>query len=212
MKQVLVYSDSLSWGIIPDTRDRLPFHERWPGVAEDTLIEKGMPVRVIENCLNGRRTAWDDPFKPGRNGLLGIEQVIEMHSPLALAVVMLGTNDFQSMHTNNAWHSSQGIASIIKAIRQAPIEPGMPVPEILLVTPPLIRKPGGTIAAKFTDAEIKYSGLEEAYRTVATELDCHYLDSGSIIETSSIDGIHIDADQHKVLGIHIAENIYSIIN
>jgi hypothetical protein len=47
------------------------------------LVRGGLPVRVIEDCLNGRRTVWDDPFKPGRNGLAGIEQRIEVNSPLA---------------------------------------------------------------------------------------------------------------------------------
>ena len=34
MKQILVYGDSLSWGIVPGTRRRLPFAERWPGILE----------------------------------------------------------------------------------------------------------------------------------------------------------------------------------
>ena len=34
MKQILVYGDSLSWGIVPGTRHRLPFAERWPGILE----------------------------------------------------------------------------------------------------------------------------------------------------------------------------------
>ncbi len=71
MQQILVYSDSLSWGIVPNTRKRLGFAERWPGVMEDHLIRAGRSVRVIEDCLNGRRTVWEDPFKPGRNGLAG---------------------------------------------------------------------------------------------------------------------------------------------
>lgn len=36
MRQILVYGDSLTWGVIPDTRRRLPFEAR---------------------------TVWDDPFK-----------------------------------------------------------------------------------------------------------------------------------------------------
>jgi len=74
--QILVYADSLTWGIIPNTRRRLPFEARWPGVMELALGAAGERVRVIEDCLNGRRTAWDDPFKPGRNGLAGVEQRI----------------------------------------------------------------------------------------------------------------------------------------
>ena len=56
MQQILVYSDSLSWGIVPTTRKRLPFDARWPGVMEIALTEQRHRVRVIEDCLNGRRT------------------------------------------------------------------------------------------------------------------------------------------------------------
>ena len=72
MQHILVYADSLSWGIVPTTRQRLPFDQRWPGVMENLLNQSGTSVRVIEDCLNGRRTVWDDPFKPGRKGLDGL--------------------------------------------------------------------------------------------------------------------------------------------
>ena len=117
MLQILVYGDSLTWGIIPDSRGRWPFETRWPGVLERALLEAGHDVRVIEDCLNGRRTVWDDPFKPGRNGRIGLEQRIEVNSPLALVVLLLGTNDFQSVHEFNAGHSAQGIASLVRAVK-----------------------------------------------------------------------------------------------
>ena len=98
MYRVLVYGDSLSWGIVPNTRERLPFASRWPGVMENSLHESGIPVRVIENCLNGRRTVWEDPFKSGRNGLTGLAQVMEINSPLSLIILFLGSNDFQFSH------------------------------------------------------------------------------------------------------------------
>ena len=56
---------------------------------EHALAGIGLQVRVIEDCLNGRRTAWDDPFKAGRNGLAGVEQRLEINSPLALVIVLL---------------------------------------------------------------------------------------------------------------------------
>ena len=68
MRHILVYGDSLSWGVIPGTRQRHPFDVRWPGAMEKRLHALGLSVRVIEDCLNGRRTVWNDPFKPGRNG------------------------------------------------------------------------------------------------------------------------------------------------
>ena len=200
MDHILVYSDSLSWGIIPATRRRLPFEERWPGVMELALTRPHRPVRVIEDCLNGRRTVWEDPFKPGRNGLIGLAQRIEIHSPLALVILMLGTNDFQSMHPLTAQHAAQGIATLVGAIRQAPIEPGMPVPPILIVAPPPVDNPRGPIAAKFTGAAAKSAGLAAAYQAAAAELRCDFFDAGLVTPASAIDGIHLDADQHQRLG------------
>ncbi len=205
MKHVLVYSDSLSWGIIPTTRKRLLFEQRWPGVMEIALCASGQKVRVIEDCLNGRRTVWEDPFKPGRNGLAGLAQRIEIHSPLDLVILMLGTNDFQSMHEHNAWHSSQGIRALISAIRSAPIEPDMPVPLILVVAPPAIQTPKGPIAPKFEGGEHKCVGLADAYRRVCEEANCHFFDAGSVVASSKVDGVHLDLEQHFMLGKAVTE-------
>lgn len=205
MQQILIYSDSLTWGIVPMTRRRLSFEQRWPGVFELRLRAQGHPVRIIEDCLNGRRTVFEDPFKPGRNGLSGLAQRIEIHSPLDLVVLMLGTNDFQSVHPHDVWHSAQGVASLVGAIRQAPIEPGMPVPPILVVAPPPIRTPKGPIARKFAGADTKSVGLADALRVTADELGCRFFDAGSVTRSSEADGIHLDADQHAALGNALAD-------
>ncbi len=211
MQHILVYADSLSWGIIPATRRRLPFEQRWPGLLELSLCASGRRVRVIEDCLNGRRTAWDDPFKPGRNGVVGLAQRIEIHSPLELVVLMLGTNDFQSMHEHNAWHSAQGIAALVSAIRTAPIEPGMPVPEILVVVPPAIQTPKGPIAPKFEGGGRKCVGLAGAYRRVCEEMDCRYFDAGSVVTSSVVDGVHLDLEQHLTLGNALTRVVESLL-
>lgn len=211
MTTILVYGDSLSWGIVPNTRSRLPFDRRWPGVLEAALKAKGEPVRVVEDCLNGRRTAWDDPYKPGRNGSRSVAGAIEAHSPLAAVLLMLGTNDFQSMHCNNAWHSAQGVGAIIAAIRAAPIEPGMPMPRIIVIAPPVIKEPKGPLAPKFLGAAAKCEGLVEAYREVATTFGCSFFDSNQVTLPSRIDGIHLDADQHATLGAALAEAVAPLL-
>lgn len=178
---------------------------------ELALARAGIKARVIEDCLNGRRTVWEDPFKPGRNGLQGLAQRIEIHSPLSLVILMLGTNDFQSMHDHNPWHSSQGIAALVGAIRNAPVEPGMPVPPVLVVAPPAMQTPKGPIAPKFVGGELKSVGLAKAYRTVCTELNCHFLDAATITESSKVDGVHLDADQHLVLGQEMAKVVQALL-
>jgi lysophospholipase L1-like esterase len=172
---------------------------------ERALVDAGHHVRVIEDCLNGRRTAWDDPFKPGRNGLMGLEQRIEINSPLTMVIVMLGTNDFQSVHQHTAWHSAQGLAAVLRAITRAPIEPGMPSPPVLVVAPPPITTPvGRPLDPKFEGGPVRCAGAADAYAAVAAEVGCHFFDAGRVIATSPIDGVHLDADHHQRLGLALA--------
>ena len=110
MKQMLVYGDSLSWGLIPGTRNRLTFEQRWPGVLENRLCHAGHTVRVNENCLNGRRTVWSDPFKEGRKGCRGLAQVIEMHSPLDLVVLIVAAAGILPRSRERAFSTTSGLA------------------------------------------------------------------------------------------------------
>jgi len=199
-QHILVYSDSLTWGIVPGTRRRLPFDSRWPGVLHNALNEGDVRIRVTEDCLNGRRTAFDDPYKPGRNALAGIQQVIEAQSPLNLVILLLGTNDFQSMHPPTAWHSAAGLAAVINAVCTAPIEPGMPVPPILLIAPPQLDHPRGPIGPKFASGDVASRGLTEAIQQVSEDTGCAFFDANSVTTSSTVDGVHLDADQHDTLG------------
>lgn len=73
-------------------RKRLRFEQRWPGAMEITLSHADYPLRVIENCLNGRHTVWDDPFKPGRNGMDGLaQQVVLGHALSAIVKPLLAS-------------------------------------------------------------------------------------------------------------------------
>ncbi len=200
MKNVLVYSDSLSWGIIPMSRNRFAFDQRWPGILELNLREIGQDVRVIEDCLNGRRTMYEDPVKPGRNGLTGLSQRIEINSPLSLVILMLGTNDFQINHEHTALDAKNGMRCLINEIRNTNLEPGMEMPEILVIAPPPVRSPQGQIAEKFKGAENKCIGLANAYQTLCQELSCHFFDAVSVTTSSKVDGVHFDMDQHLTFG------------
>jgi lysophospholipase L1-like esterase len=212
-KNILVYGDSLTWGIVPDTRKRLAFDERWPGVLENKLNAGGeRRVRVIEDCLNGRRTVWDDPYKAGRNGRDGLAQKMEMHAPLDLVILVLGTNDFQFCHPfNTAWSSAQGVAALVKEMRGAPIEPGMPVAPVLIVSPPAAKEPKGVIAPKFAGAEKRGAGLAEALRGVAGELECGFFDAGKVTGVSAVDGVHLDAEGQIRLGEGLVKVVEGMI-
>ncbi len=212
MQSIFIYGDSLTWGIVPGTRRRLPLAQRWAGILESRLNAAGRNVRVIEDCLNGRRTVWEDPYKAGRNGLIGLPQRIEVNSPLALIIVMLGTNDFQSSHQNNAWQSAQGVATLVRAIRSAPIEPGMTIPPILILAPPAIKDPkGANVGPKFAGAEERCAGMAAACRQMAADENCAFFDASAVARVSVIDGVHLDADQHERLGLALVEPVAALL-
>ena len=132
-------------------------------------------------------------------------------TPLSLVIVMLGINDFQSTHQNDAWLSSQGLAVIVNTIRQAPIEPGMQIPPILIVAPPPPGIPRGAIAPKFAGCEEKCIGLADAYKEVAAAAGCHFFDAGSVVTSSEYDGVHLDADQHLILGWELVGVVSAVL-
>lgn len=65
MYQLLVYADSLSWGIIPTTRRRLRFDQRWPGVLEAELLKQKQSVRVLEGLIKWPENSLRGSVLPG---------------------------------------------------------------------------------------------------------------------------------------------------
>jgi hypothetical protein len=126
--------------------------------------------------------------------------------------LLLGRTDFQFCHPyNDAWAAAQGVAALVNEIRKAPIEPGMPVPPVMIVAPPLIRTPKGPIAPKFKAAAERCAGLAEAYRQIAAELRCGFFDAEQVTSSSVVDGVHLDADQHAKLGKALTEPVRAIL-
>jgi len=207
MQTVLLYGDSLSWGIVPGTRDRWPFAERWAGVLQSLL---GAAVRVVEEHLNGRTTAFDNPVLPGRNGLAALPMLLESHAPLDVVAVMLGPNDLQRIQGLTAHESALGTAALVDAIRRTPLEGGGEPPAILLVTPPALA-PHSDTEEKFGGAAVASRELARRQRAVADAKGCTFFDAGTVIETSAVDGVHLDAAAHRALAEAVAPVVRALL-
>jgi lysophospholipase L1-like esterase len=204
MKNILCYGDSVSWGIIPGTRDRHPFDKRWPGILQQLL---GNEVRVIEECLNGRTTAWDDPFRPRRNGKEMLLPLLQSHAPLDLVVIFLGTNDLQAMYGVSSYESALGAAALVDIVQTARPEPMKSAPAVLLVAPPRIVNPRGTMAEKFRGAGEKSVAFSRWYGSVAEERGCFFFDAAEVVAPSPVDGVHLDEQQHRRLAEALHEKV-----
>jgi len=200
-KHVLCYGDSVSWGIIPGSRQRHSYEKRWPGILQQLL---GPDIRIIEECLNGRTTAWNDPFRPNRNGKDMLLPLLQTHSPIDLVILFLGTNDLQNMYGVTAYESALGAGALVDVIQGCRAEPMAVPPKVLLVSPPRIIQPCGTMEEKFRNAEEKSRAFSHWYKRVADERGCFFFDAADLIQPSAVDGVHLDELQHQqfAAGIH----------
>ena len=81
MKTILAFGDSLTWGFEAGTWLRHPFEMPWPNVLAAGLEGK---ARVIEEGMNGRTTAYDDPTDAAElSGARALPVMLKSHQPLA---------------------------------------------------------------------------------------------------------------------------------
>lgn len=208
MKTVLCYGDSNTWGSDPRTRERFLEDVRWPGVLAREL---GDGFRVIEEGLSGRTTVRDDPIEGAhKNGRTYLRACLESHKPLDLVTVMLGTNDLKGRFAASASDIAQGAASLAEQILHSGCGPGGSAPVVLLISPPPVGKLTD-MAEMFEGAQEKSARFAGHYRRFAEQYGCGFLDAGAVIASSDLDGIHLEADEHRKLGEAVAARVRKVL-
>jgi lysophospholipase L1-like esterase len=203
MKNILCYGDSNTWGAIPGTLKRHPYHVRWTGVLAELLGEEYF---IIEDGINGRRTVWDDPANQCRNGLSGLGYSLYRAKPLDLVVLMLGTNDLNHTDAVGYYEGIQMLAKRILAAKES--FPGTSdvfetEAKLLLVSPITLHPEMAHYEESLKFAE--YTGK------VAEQLQIPWLDAAVYAQASEADGCHMNADNHRRLGEAIAKKVRELV-
>lgn len=200
MKTVLAFGDSLTWGYNVESGLRHDFCDRWPNVVGKAL---GHGVRVISEGLPGRTTAYDDhTVMADRNGARILPTLLASHQPLDVVVIMLGTNDLKkTAGGGRAFESRLGLERLVEIVQTFPYQRGYAVPKILLVAPPPFRQTlEPDFALLFGHAVEESLHFRSAVTKVAEEYGCSMLDAGEVCETTTVDGVHLDAENTRRLG------------
>lgn len=212
MYRILCYGDSNTWGYTPGTGARYAPDVRWTGVAQKALGENYL---LLEEGLNSRTTVYENRVSPYRNGADYLFPCLMSQKPLDLVVLMLGTND---LRWTNAHGAADGARLLCKHIRLAQhLEESSPVfpngPRILLIAPPKAHQ----ILASQDCPEKVFHYYEESrhfgrlYEAVARELGLAFLNAADFTQPSPIDGVHLDTESHRRLGMAVAEKIQSLL-
>lgn len=203
MKTILCYGDSLTWGYNAAGPDRHDYADRWPSVLQAELDTE---VLVLAEGLNGRTTAFDDHLADAdRNGARLLPTLLATHAPLDLVILMLGTNDMKPFICGRAMGAKQGMERLVGIVRGLAYPLDYPAPTVLIVSPPpFCETQNEDFAAMFEGGMAESRKLPALYRAVANDTGCLFFDAGSVARTTPLDGIHLDAENTRSIGLALA--------
>jgi lysophospholipase L1-like esterase len=212
MTTILCFGDSNTHGSVPmlhrDDIRRFGPGERWPGVLRREL---GAGWTVIEEGLPGRTTLHEDPIEGVyKNGLWYLRACLESQRPIDIMTLMLGTNDLKSRFAVQPLDIAESVGILLDTIARSGAGPDNAAPRVLLMAPPPLAKLS-SLADMFDGGTEKSQRLGAAYRPQAEKYGAAFLDAGTIIRTSDIDGVHFEAAEHAKLGKAVANAIRAMI-
>lgn len=215
MKTILCYGDSNTWGLDYITGGRVPFEERWPNVMQREL---GSPYQVIEEGVNGRTTAEDDPtdeYPEAKNGEKYLIPCLRSHYPLDLVIFMLGTNDLKVQFFTTVGQIAENIGRLVETTRKELQSKQNRVPGILVVSPMAvgnsIEMSPFCVAFGGRKAIVPSMELAKALGKETQRLSCPFLDAASIAQPNRADAIHFTKEGHRRFGRAVAEKVKEII-
>lgn len=207
---VLCYGDSNTFGAsTEDNPDgRYAPDERWTGVLQGTL---GDGWNVIEEGLGGRTTNSDDPIDGAdKNGQTYLRPCLMSHRPLDWVIIMLGTNDLKTYFDKSASEIADGVGTLVDDIQA--LRPGRDdgIPNVLVVAPPVTLDTADQWTGLFEGGSGKSRLFAVEYARIAKDRGTHFFDAGSVVQSSTVDAIHLDRSAHKRLGAALAEAIANL--
>lgn len=204
--RILFYGDSNTWGYNALTKNR--YENRYTQLVKKACIDD----EIIEEGLNGRTLAQDDPFDWDRNGAKSIQMIIKSHVPIDVLVIMLGTNDAKRIFSTNETSIYRGMRSILRQISASYLyETVNVVPKVLLVQPPRMNpKYIENEGTKLSFGQEGYEMMEKAgvqLQKLADEYQVSFLDTSNVCTAGEYDGIHLNEEGHQKLANAIVKKL-----
>ena len=192
--KILCYGDSNTWGFSPGDGSRFSEEIRWPGILRRCLGEE---YAVIEEGLNGRTLCSYGMEGDALNGAEHVLSVLKAHQQLDLLILYLGINDLFVDPLVSVDIMEEALDRAIDAIRE--VAPSLR----LLLLSPLPVNVGREYRDYYHEQIGKSFDLASAYHSIAEKKGCHFLDPSRVISASKRDGVHIEAEEHIKLGLHL---------
>lgn len=197
--RIVCFGDSNTWGYDAGSRGRFEEGESWPDQLQARL---GEGYEVIQEGLGGRTAVMEDPLYEGTRGLDDIHPCLLSHSPIALVIIMLGTNDAKERFSLTAYNIAVGIVRVALKARNAPAGRSEGSPRVLVISPP-------PIGIRYVETESfpdmgkgcseKTEELGGYLRVLCTQEGLDLLDMKGRVSFGAEDHVHLDRKGHEEL-------------
>jgi lysophospholipase L1-like esterase len=205
MTNILAFGDSNTWGLIPGTKERFPWGKRWTSLVQERLPE----IKLIEDGLCGRTTAFDDQLRPFRKGVEILPLSLESNYPLDGAIIMLGTNDCKRVFNANSHTIGKGLELCLDELEK------YVSPEKILIVSPI--NLGEDVWLPEKDPEFDKTSVETSknlpkeYKKIAQKRGNKFLAASDFASPSSIDDEHLNEEGHYELSNAIVDMIEKML-
>lgn len=200
MPEILCFGDSNTYGYNPHNGSRYDKNIRWTGILQKLC---GSNYNIIEAGGNNRTAYTDSRDGEQFTGYKILKKYLNIS--YAKIILAIGINDLQKFYNPSLEEFEKGIQSFVSlAVEKAPES------EIVILSPSHIRKNilNSNFRFLFDENAVKKSKLiTPVYEKTAKNFGCKFLDLNEIVKTSDADGLHYEADEHKI----IAENVIKLI-
>lgn len=216
-KHIVCLGDSNTHGYCADIADcadgaiqRFNEAERWTCRLQAAL---GADYLVLEEGLGGRTSVFQDPLGEGLAAIDYIRPCLLSHAPVALLIVMLGTNDTKERFGASPACISLGLERLVRTAQGIDCWGGG-VPNILLLAPPVIgprmetSPVGGCMGAGCVEKSRLLPPLLEAS---AKRTGCHFMNAGGC-EFNRVDYMHLTKLGHAQLADRLTALVPTLVN
>ena len=195
--KIICYGDSNTWGFNPHSGNRFDEKTRWPAVMSSCL---GDEDEVVEEGLNGRTIGNHLPRGSPLNGLEYLEHILNKYPRFDMFILYLGINDLFQRDDIGPEEIAEKIGRALELIHST-----------VLLLSPLPMNVSEELSETYRLLTIKAEYFHTEYERIARKYKAELINTGEIISASPVDGVHIEAEEHRKLGRHLCEVVEGLL-
>ena len=203
MKKILCYGDSNTFGYNPCDASRYDTHTRWTALLQNIL---GNGYQIIEEGMCDRTGIADNDkgflFSAQRH----FPKCLSKTKEVDILVLWIGTNDLQFKYNLTLGQIEKGLEKLI-IIAQNYAKKIILIPSVELSDNIL----DGYFRCQFdSESVLKSKEMSKIYKKLRRIYNLEYFDINKFVRPSEVDGLHYDADWHKIIAQKLSEFLVKI--